>query len=166
MKLIRFNDLRPLPKSLSLPRPILYLNKGQSKIIFLEQKISSFTSVLNLCISQCVSLNLFNIYFFKSFLNFYATTVIPISPLPSSAHPTPPLPQSIPTLLSMSVVIHTCSLSRPSPFLPSLWLLSVCSLFPSLWFYFVPQFILFIRFLLQVKSYGICLSPTGLFHVA
>ena len=44
--------------------------------------------------------------------------------------------------------------------------LAVCSMFPCLWLYFVCQFILFIRFHLQVRTYGIFLSPTGLFHLA
>ena len=60
-----------------------------------------------------------------------------------------------------------------SPFLPSLclnllplWQLSVCSMYPCLCFHFVHQFILFIRCHIWVRSYGICLSPTGLFHLA
>ena len=52
----------------------------------------------------------------------------------------------------------------PSP--PPLWLLSVYSLFECLWLYFAWLFVLLIRFHLQVRSYGICLSPPGLFHLA
>ena len=47
-----------------------------------------------------------------------------------------------------------------------LWLLSVCSLIQCLWFYFAHLFVLLIRFHLQVRSYGICLLPPGLFHLA
>ena len=36
--------------------------------------------------------------------------------------------------------------------------------FQCLWLYFACLFILLIRFLLMVRSYGICLSPPGLFH--
>ena len=50
--------------------------------------------------------------------------------------------------------------------LPPLWLLSVCFLFQCLWLYFVCLFVLVIRFHLKVRSYGICVSPPGLFHLA
>ena len=50
--------------------------------------------------------------------------------------------------------------------LPTLWLLSACSLFQCLWFYFACLFVLLIRFHLYVRSYGVCLSPPGLFHLA
>ena len=74
-------------------------------------------------------------------------------------HPAYPLlPQSIPHSCPCPWVTHTCSLTsmtcpsspsfRPYPSLPSPWLLSVCSLFPCFWFYFVHLFVLFIRFLL------------------
>ena len=87
------------------------------------------------------------------------------------AHPL--LPQSIPTLLSVSMG-HSYSFLGQSllllftliPFVLPLWSLSICSLFPCLWVYFARQFILCIRFLLQVRSYGIFLSPTSLFHLA
>ena len=52
------------------------------------------------------------------------------------------------------------------PFPLLLWLLSVCSLFQCLWLYFACLFVLLIRFHLQVRSYSVCLSLPGLFHLA
>ena len=49
---------------------------------------------------------------------------------------------------------------------PPLWLLSLCSLIPYLWLYFVCLFVLLIKFHLYVRSYVICLSPPGLCHLA
>ena len=94
-------------------------------------------------------------------------------------HPTmppPPHPSSPPTLESTLLwlcpyVLYTFSLMVLLLFSPNipvpcpLWLLSVCSLFQFLWFYFVCLFVWFIRFHLQVRSYGICFSPPGLFHL-
>ena len=69
----------------------------------------------------------------------------------------PLLPQSIPTLLSMSMGALYMFLDQTLPLLspvillhPPPWLLSVCSLFPCLWFYFACLFVLFTRFHLQV----------------
>ena len=42
---------------------------------------------------------------------------------------------------------------------------SDCSMYPYLWFYFVHQFIWLIRFHILVRSYVLCLSLTGLFHL-
>ena len=50
----------------------------------------------------------------------------------------------------------------PTPF----WQLSVCSMCPCLWSYFVCQVFLFIRFHIWVRLYGICLALTCLFHWA
>ena len=69
-------------------------------------------------------------------------------------------------------VLYTCSLMTlpfhcPVISLPPLfWLLSLCSLFLCLWLYFARFFILLIRFHLEVRSYGICPSQPGLFHLA
>ena len=52
--------------------------------------------------------------------------------------------------------------SLPSP----LWSLSACSQFQCLWLYFACLFVLLIRFLLKVRSNGICPSPPGLFRLA
>ena len=85
-------------------------------------------------------------------------TVAPIlPPLPSSAQPTFHSHSQSPSRCPCPWVIHTCSLTNPFPFFPPLyssplpsplWPLSVCSMFPCLWFYFAHKVILFIRFLL------------------
>ena len=86
-------------------------------------------------------------------------------------HPAPP------PLPSGHIVVCVCELlicSSANPFtlfypVPppcSLWQLSVCSVCPCLCFCIVHQFILTIRFHIQVRSYAICLSLTGLFHLA
>ena len=95
----------------------------------------------------------------------------PFSPmtLPCPTHPH--LPHSIPPLsLSMGplyMFLGDLSSSLPCylPF-PPFWLLSVCSLFQCLCLYFACLFVLLIRFYLQMRSYGICLSPPGLYHLA
>ena len=65
-------------------------------------------------------------------------------------------------------VLYNCSwkpftLFLYNPLLSPLWSLSACSQFQCLWLYFACLFILLIRILLKVRSYGICLSPPGLF---
>ena len=83
-----------------------------------------------------------------------------------------PFPQSI--LPPHIVCAHGSSIGvlwlAPTPslpcHLPPLCSLSVCSLFPSLWFYFALLFILLIRFHSWVRSYGICLPLPGLLHLA
>ena len=88
-----------------------------------------------------------------------------------------PCPRPAPTVSPHPVVhvhgsfIHVPWLDPTPSFptytpLPPLSLPWVYSLFPCLWFYFPHLFVLFIRFLLYVRSYGICLSPSGLFHLA
>ena len=113
--------------------------------------------------------------FFVFFLNFFyccSSTVVSI-PLLHSPCPTHPLlPTLILPLWLCPCVLYTCSLTTLSlfspiiPLSPSLWLLTLCSLFPCPWFCFAHLFVLLIRFHLQVRSYGICLSLTGLFHLA
>ena len=95
------------------------------------------------------------------YLYFYCGSikVVPIFlPLLSPALPTPPTPAS--SISPHTVVhyhgsfIHVPRLD-PSPsfpcHFPPPWFLSVCSLFPCLWFYFAHLFVLFIRFHLQVS---------------
>ena len=102
----------------------------------------------------------------------YAIRVVPISPpfaILLLFHPR--LPQSIPTLLSMSTG-HSYMFFAYS--LPLLSTIDPAPL-PSGHFQSVPCFhacasilfisLLFIRFLLKVRSYGICLSLSCLFHV-
>ena len=77
------------------------------------------------------------------FLNCHSIIFVPIfSPLPISAHPIPHSHSQFPPCCPCPWVIHTYSLTSPFPFFPPLrpfphlWLLSVCSVFPCLWFYF------------------------------
>ena len=110
-------------------------------------------------------------YFIFKFLllfNYICPHFSPYSPLP---YPLPPPtfgpPPSPGPGCPCPWVLYTCSLTLPllSPLIPlpcPIWSLSVCSLFPYLWFYFACLFVLLIRFHLQVTSYGICLSPPGL----
>ena len=88
-----------------------------------------------------------------------------------------PLPHASPIgTVSLPPIVHTHEssihvplldsplLSPVIPFPPPLWSLSVCSLFPSLCFYFAHLFVLLIRFHLQVRSHGISLSLPGSFY--
>ena len=106
----------------------------------------------------------FLLLFRYSFLHFQPITA------PRSIHP------CLPTLNLPLLALPMCPLYRfldgpspifllyPSPSSPLL--LSVCSLCKCLWLYFACLFILLIRFHLKMRSYGICPSPPGLFHLA
>ena len=114
---------------------------------------------MNLWISSLQRAILFLKLFKYSCLHFPPTT------LPHASHPH--LPLLIPPPLGFVHVSFIVFPENPSPISPSpLWSLSVCSLFPCLWFYFACLFVLLIRFHLKVRSHGICLSPPGLFHLA
>ena len=107
-------------------------------------------------------------YIFSLLFNYSCPHFLP--PLLSPALPTPTsyIPSSL-TLLSLSVGPLYMFLDDLSPsfpqYPPTPCLLSFCSLFPCLWFYFAHLFVLLIRFHLQVRSYGIFLSPPGLFQL-
>ena len=112
-----------------------------------------------------------NFILFFIFLLFLKYSCFPSPPFPS----TPSIPTSHPQTYPLWLcpwVLYTCSLmtllrvSPITPLSPPLWLLLFCSLFQCLWFYFAGLFVLLIRLHLKVKSYGICLSPPGLFHLA
>ena len=94
---------------------------------------------------------------------------------------TPPLPSTTAILdshlrsyphLALSMCPLYMFLDDPFSFFPiyplpsTQWLLSVCYLFQCLWLYFVCLFVLLIRFHLEVRSYSICISLPGLFHLA
>ena len=87
---------------------------------------------------------LFLLLFMYSHLHFPATTFPYNSPSLPTHNPFP--------VWLCPCVLYTCSLTALSLFTPvftlspPLWLLSVCSLFPSLWFYFACLFVLLIRF--------------------
>ena len=114
----------------------------------------------------------YHAHIFYHYLNCSNTVVSifppPLSPTPSTVTSHSP---SFPLWLC-PWDLYTCSLMTlallPSimPLPPPLWSLSVCSLFPCLWLCFACWFVLLIRFHLQVRSYGICLSLPDLFHLA
>ena len=110
---------------------------------------------------------------FKIFIFFFYCSSIVVSifppPLPPS-HPSPSPTLILHLLWLCPCVLCTCSLMTlplfpfcfPRPFC----LLSVCSLFQRLWIYVACLFVLLIRFHIYVRSYGICLLPPGLHHLA
>ena len=91
-------------------------------------------------------------------------------PHPSTPPKPNPPPSPTPTLpLDFVHVSFIVAPVNPSPHFPlptPLWLLLDCSYLQYLWLYFVCFFLLLIRFQLKVRSYGICPSPPGLFHLA
>ena len=79
----------------------------------------------------------------------------PRPPPTLNPHPPPRLCAWVPhscSCTSLSLLSHAISLSPP------LWLLSVHHQFQCVWLYFACQVVLLIRFHLEVRSYGICLS--------
>ena len=120
--------------------------------------------------------NILYFYLFALFIYlFFIVVQIQLSPF-SPHHDAPPHPFSPPTIeLTLFGFLHMSfihvpwwppTLSPIIPISPSFWLLSDCSLFQCLWFYFACLFVLLIRFHLKVRSYGISLSPLALFHLA
>ena len=102
-------------------------------------------------------------YIFFLFLFFSNFIVVQVQF--SASLPFPPTPCYCPCVLC------NCSYkpftifpwnSLPSP----LWSLSAFSQFQCLWLYFACFFVLLTRFLLMVRSYGICLSVPALLHLA
>ena len=81
--------------------------------------------------------------------------------------PCPPSLSQCPPCRPLPCILYTCFPSFPSSSLSS-FLSDHCQFVP--YFLISPVlfcfFVLFIRFLLQVRSYGICLSPPGLFYLA
>ena len=128
---------------------------------------SSFLNFILKILFLFLFFHIFKLLFKYSCLHFLANTF----PHPTHPHLPSPTLNSSPLWLCPQI-LHTCSLTT-FPLLssiiahsPPLQLLSVCSLFPCLWFYFAHLFVLLIRFHLQVRPYSICLSPPGLFHFA
>ena len=100
----------------------------------------------------------------------YSCLYFPTTPLPHPSHT-----QFPPLILPHFVFVHVSVLDVPENtshfphhdlLPPPLWLLSVCSLFQCLWLYLACLFVLLIRLHFKVRSYGICPSPPGLFHLA
>ena len=100
----------------------------------------------------------------------YLFVVVQVQLSPFFPHCSPPPPTLNPTFLGFCPwVLYTCS-RMALPFLspvntPPLLFLLVGFLFQCLWLYFACLFVLLIRFHLKVRSYGICLSLPGLFHL-
>ena len=89
-------------------------------------------------------------------------------PSPQPQPSPPPSPVSTPLCYGPCVLYGSCKPFTLFPYnpLPSpLWSLSAYSQFQCLWLYFVCLLVLLTRFLLKVRSYGICLSLPALFHV-
>ena len=92
-----------------------------------------------------------------------------LSPVPPPHHS--PLSLSIPTPLSMSMSPLYTFLDLPRPLFscylpPRPALVTISLFFISVSLGLFCLFVSLIRFHLQVRSYGICLSPPGLFHLA
>ena len=114
----------------------------------------------------------FLIFIFLTFFYCCSSTVVSIFSPPLST--TPPTatshPQSYPTLaLSMDllyIILDDLHLLRSYyPPLPSP-VVTVSLVFISMSLVLFCLFVLLIRFQLKVRSYGICLSPPGLHHLA
>ena len=98
-----------------------------------------------------------------------SSIIVSISPYPNSPPWLPPW--NLP-LFSLSMCSLYMFLDSPSPIFPHYpspsgycQFVYYISLFPCLWLYFACLIVLSIRFYLYVRSYGICLSPPGLFHL-
>ena len=113
--------------------------------------------------------------FFKLIILIYYLLLTLLTDVPYFPRLCPPPPSPVPHLYHhqppglhhIVVCVHgvcTYVLWLISSLSLTPWDLSVCSMYPCLWSYFVCQFILFIRFLIGVKSRGTCLSLAGLFH--
>ena len=148
---------------------LFYANKYNLVFLVRKEKYDRFF-FNQVTIKRCESQSL------ASFQNFFIVILLQFSQFPPPHLPlprSPPAPRVNPHTfvhVHVSFVHVLCLVPSPSlhhyaPPYP-LWPLSICSMFPFLWFYFAHQFIVFIRFLSQARSYGICHSPTGLFHLA
>ena len=140
-----------------IPRKHILEVKQHRYLVPLIQEVSLFLdSIMRLLIQQI----LFLVFYFI----FYCCSVTVIPPFfsvalpclyPLASYPSP-LPQSVLPHCACESLIHVpwldLSPQPPTPvtplipLLPPLWSLSVCSLFPCLWFCFVHLFVLLIRF--------------------
>ena len=130
-----------------------------SMVSYFSQEIRSYLLLDQKLFFYCF-LHFFLLFKYR-YLRFFPTTP-PVPPILTShfwCYPS----------LALSMCLLYMFLDDPFPFphfIRPLWLLSVCSLFPRLWLCFACWFVLLIRFHLQVRSYGICLSLPDLFHLA
>ena len=124
-------------------------------------------------------INVFFFFFFLSvrgcfcfFFNFYCYSITVVYLFSPSLHPTPAKPTSLPTstfpldFVHVSFIIVPAFPSSHCPHPTPPWPLLDCSQPQCLWLYFVCFFLLLIMFQLRVRSYGICPSSPGLFHLA
>ena len=110
-------------------------------------------------------LSFLNSFFFPLILLLfkYSSLTFPLTPAYSPALPTSlpfPPPTPSPVIVHVSFIIVPTTLFPWNSLLSPLWSLSAFSQFQCLWLYFACLFVLLIRFLLKVRSYGICLSPS------
>ena len=112
-----------------------------------------------------------------NFLNTFDFIVVQVEFSAFSSHPSlppqispPPSPVSIPPLVivHVSFIVVPVNPSHFPPIIPSPLPSGYCQIVLNFndWLYLACLFVLLIRFLLRVSSYGICPSPPGLFHLA
>ena len=120
---------------------------------------------------ECIVINVlkhtfsFFLIFIVIQLQLYAFS--PYASTPPQLNP-PPSPTSTisPNFVHVSFIIVPAIPSSHCPHPTPPWPLLDCSQPQCLWLYFVCFFLLLIMFQLRVRSYGICPSPPGLFHLA
>ena len=121
----------------------------------LEQTLPWVTSLRSCKFLLSTDMVFLKTTFFNFIFIVYTIIEVPIFPHLTHRHPvlTPPSLRRSPHRCLCPWVMHICSLANALNFyhsvpslLPSDSQLSVCSMYPGLCFYFVHQFILFIRF--------------------
>ena len=130
-----------------------------------------FTLAKGLLGFLCVCVCLFAFIFIYLFLNFYYYSITVVCRFSPSLHPTsaePPSPTSTLPLdfVHVSFIVVPVITSPHCPLSTPPCRLLDCSSRQCLWLYVVCFFLLLIMFELKVRSYGICPSPPGLFHLA
>ena len=123
--------------------------------------------------ARAVCLFFFLFFYFFIFFIVIQLQLYAFSPHPSTPPQLNPPPSPFSTLplgfvhVSFIVVpvIPSTHCPRPHP-RPPPWLLLDCSQLQCLWLYFVCFFLLLLMFQIKVRSYGICPSLPGLFHLA
>ena len=119
-------------------------------IIHNRVKIEGYPFKVNKSISKNMS-QLLSFFSFKNFYCFSITVVLIFTQCSHLPYPPHPLVSPYPVVHYHQSFLHVPSLNPFPSFphyllLPPLWSLSVCSLFPCLWFYFAHLFVLLIRF--------------------
>ena len=119
------------------------------------------------CCEELHFINIFNFLITLLLFSYSCLHFLPI-PLPHRSQTHLPPVSTLPfDFVHVSFLVVPENPSPHCPFPTPFWLLLGCSLqLQCLWLYFVCFFLLLIRFQLKVRSYGICPSPPGLFHLA